>query len=128
MKLREDFISLGNIDPLHYITIASVCMTIYHGNYMPGKTIAIVPEYAKTDNFSKMSIMWLNYISYGSNIKHALNGGEKELTINIKSYKVDGFCEETNTAYEFYGCFWHGCTKCYQPNIVNSKNQKIWAQ
>ena len=57
MKLREDFIQLENIDPLRYITIASVCMTIYRSNYMPKKTIAIVPGYAKTDNFSKMSIM-----------------------------------------------------------------------
>ena len=53
MKLREDFIQLENIDPLHYITIASVCMMIYHSNYMPKKTIAIVPESVKTDNFSK---------------------------------------------------------------------------
>ena len=125
MKRREDFINLENIDPLRYIAIASVCMTIYRGNYMPKKTIAIVPESVKTDNFSKMSIMWLNYMSNGNSIKHALNGGEKELTIgNNKTYKVDGFCEETNTVYEFYGCFWHGCPKCYRPNIMNSKNQK----
>jgi hypothetical protein len=25
---------------------------------------------------------------------------------------VDGFCEETNTVYEFHGCFWHGCERC----------------
>ena len=60
----------------------------------------------------------------GQNIQHALNGGEKELTIDDKTYKVDGFCKETNTIYEFYGYFWHGCPKCYRPNIVNSKNQK----
>ena len=124
MKLRDDFIKLENIDPLRYITIASVCMTIYRSNYMPNKTIAIVPEYAKTDNFSKMSIMWLNYVSNGANIKHALNGGEKELAIGDKTYKVDGFCEEDNTVYEFYGCFWHGCPRCYRPNIINGKNQK----
>ena len=59
MKLREDFIQLENIDPLRYITIASVCMTIYRSNYMPKKTIAIVPKSVKTDNFSKMSIVWL---------------------------------------------------------------------
>ena len=105
MKLREDFIQLENIDPLCYITIASVCMMIYHSNCMPKKTIAIVPEYTKTDNFSKMSIMWLNYMSNGNNIKHALNNGEKELTIGNKTYKVDGFCKETNIVYEFYGCF-----------------------
>ena len=91
---------------------------------MPKKTIAIVPEYAKTDNFSKMSIMWLNYMSNGANIQHALNGGEKVLTIGDKTYKVDGFCEETNTVYEFYGCFWHGCPNCYKPNIINSKSQR----
>ena len=108
------------------ITITSVCMTIYRSNYMPNKTIAIVPEYAKTDNFSKMSIMWLNYVSTtnGLNIQHALNGGEKKLTIDNKTYKVDGFCKETNTVYEFYGCFWHGCPNCYKPNIINSKNQR----
>ena len=124
MKLREDFIQLENIDPLRYITIASVCMTIYRSNYMPKKTIATVPEYAKTDNFSKMSIMWLNYVSNGVNIQHALNGDEKKLTTGNKTYKVDGFCEEINTEYEFYGCFWHGCPNCYKPNIINSKNQK----
>ena len=63
-------------------------------------------------------------MSNGANIKHALNGGEKRLTIGDKTYKVDGFCEETNTIYEFYGCFWHGCPKCYRPNIINTKNQK----
>ena len=83
-KLREDFIQLENIDPLRHITIASICMTIYHSNYMPKKTIAILPEYAKTDNFSKMSIMWLNYMSNGNIIKHALKGGEKELIKPIR--------------------------------------------
>ena len=85
MKLREDFIQLENIDPLCYITIASLCMTIYRSNYMPKKAIAIVPEFAKTDNFSKMSIMWLNYVSNGLKIQHALNGGEKNLTIDNKT-------------------------------------------
>ena len=46
------------------------------------------------------------------------------MTIVDKTYKVDGFCEETNTVYEFYGCFWHGCPNCYRPNIINSKNKK----
>ena len=111
-------------NPLRHITIASVCMTIYRSNYIRKKTIATVLEYAKTDNFSKMSIMWLNYTSKDKNIQHALNGSEKELTIGNKIYKVDGFCEETNTVYEFYCCFWHGFPNCYKPNIINSKNQK----
>ena len=125
IEFREDFIKLENIDPLRYITIASVCMSIYHANYMPEKTIAIVPEYVKSDNFSKTSIMWLDYLTHKNNIQiqHALNGGEMQLTINNQIYKVDGYCKENNTVYEFYGCFGHGCTNCYRSNI-NNKNQK----
>ena len=57
-------------------------------------------------------------------IQHALNGCEKQLTINNQIYKVDGYCDKNNTVYEFYCCFWHGCTNCYQSNIINKKNQK----
>ena len=112
MKFREDFIKLENIDPLQYTTIANVCMSIYRANYMPEKTIAIVPEYTKADNFSKTFIMWLDYIASQNNIQiqHALNCGENQLTINNQIYKVDGYCDKNNTVYEFYGCFWHGCT------------------
>ena len=35
-----------------------------------------------------------------------------ECFVSKYSYKVDGFCEETNTIYEFEGCFWHGCDAC----------------
>ena len=49
-----------------------------------------------------------------------MNGGE--LTIpNIG--KVGGYCEDTNTVYEFQGCFWHGCEKCYSKDIINPWNQ-----
>ena len=93
---------------------------------MPQKTIAVVPEYIKTDNFSKTSIMWLDYTADKNKIKiqHALNGGEKQLTINNQIYKVDSYGKENNTVYEFYGCFWHGCPNCYKSNIINNKNQK----
>ena len=126
MKFREDFIKLENIDPLQYTTIANVCMSIYSANYMPEKTIAIVPEYTKADNCSKTFIMWLDYIASKNNIQiqHALNCGENQLTINNQIYKVDGYCDKNNTVYEFYGCFWHGCTTCYRSNIINNKNQK----
>ena len=46
-------------------------------------------------------------------IQHENNLGE--LRIPNSPYRVDGFCEETNTIYEYHGCYWHGCSKC-QPN------------
>ena len=38
LKFREDFIDLENIDPLRYVTIASVCTAIFLGNYMKEDT------------------------------------------------------------------------------------------
>ena len=46
------------------------------------------------------------------------NGGEYK----IKDIgKVDGFYKDT--VYEFQGCFWHGCKKCYSDDTINTKNQ-----
>ena len=28
---------------------------------------------------------------------------------------VDGWCAETRTAYQFHGCYFHGCRDCYDP-------------
>ena len=53
-------------------------------------------------------------------IQHALNGGEYNIP-NVG--KVDGFCKATNTIYEFQGCFWHGCEKCYTKDTINPCNQ-----
>ena len=126
MKLRKDFIDLDEIDPLRYITIASVCMALYRSKYMPANTIAIVSENSEKDRYSKSSICWLNWLCRKNdiNIRHALNGGEEVLKINGKSYKVDSFHNKSNTVYEFYGCFWHRCLRCFKPDAVNIKNQK----
>ena len=55
---------------------------------------------------SNVAVAWLSYISEKEDlyIEHVRNGGEKW----VEPYSLDGYCEETNTAYEFQGCFWHG--------------------
>jgi hypothetical protein len=55
-------------------------------------------------NYSKICIQWLKNIMKNENIfiQHANNGGEKNIKINKKLFKLDGFCKETNTAYEFF--------------------------
>ena len=125
LKFRQDFINQENIDPLKYITIAGVCMAIYRGNYMPKNTIAVVDNFVQTESHSAVSIAWLDYISKKNKIKiqHALEGGEKVIKCSNNKLKVDGFCESTNTVYEFQGCFWHGCPDCYKPDVINTKNQ-----
>ena len=53
-------------------------------------------------------------------IQHARNGGEKR----VDDYFLDGYREETHTAYEVQGCFWHGCPKCYARDTINVYNRK----
>jgi len=67
--------------------------------------------------YSKDSIAWLNTFK---NVQHDFNGGE----INICGTKVDGFNQETNTVYQYHGCFWHGCPDCYQENTIYIVNQE----
>ncbi len=73
------------------------------------------------DNYSRASIQWLEYVVYAGgrdgnvlDIQHALNGGERRIWGT--NYKADGFCASTNTVYEYHGCLWHGCKKCYPDN------------
>ena len=44
-------------------------------------------------------------------LQHVGNAGEYHI-LGTK-YTIDGFHYKTNTVYEFHGCFWHGCPKCY---------------
>ena len=122
MTFRTDFRKIGNIDPLKYVTIASVCMAIYRSKYMPKNTIGIIKDVPK-NTCSKTSIQWLKYISETDNvyIQHAMNGDEHFIpTVG----KVDGFCKTTNTVYEFQDCFWHGCSKCYTEDRINPVLQR----
>ena len=121
MTFREDFLKIGNIDPLQYITIASVCMALYRSKYMPKDTIGIIKDVPK-NTVSKISLQWLQWKSNVGNvyIQHAINGGEHFIP---GVGKVDGFCGATNTVYEFQGCFWHGCPKCYTQDRINPVNQ-----
>ena len=55
----------------------------------------IPPGGYKTDQYSKSSIQWLEWVSHrqGVRIQHALNGGEKSLAGS--RYKSDGYCQES---------------------------------
>ena len=69
--------------------------------------------------YSYVCIFWLNLImeQENINIQHALNGGEYK--IPGTKYKVDGYCAETNTIYEFHGDYWHGNPDIFDSNYIN---------
>jgi hypothetical protein len=78
-------------------------------------------------SYSKMQINWIQSIidKEQINILHAENGGEYIIT---GIGKVDGFCKENNTVYEFHGDFFHGYPGKYNPDEVNPKNGKTFKE
>ena len=82
------------------------------------------------DNHSRSSIVWLEYEAkrLNINIKHARNGGEhrvKSNNPNGKWLKLDGYhineITGKETAFEYMGCVFHGCRRCYPQNGGKAK-------
>ena len=96
------------IDPFDTATtIAGYCMQVYRTNFLQKDTIALLPQHQELKRKqSHEALQWLSYTAdkEGIRIQHARNGGEKR----VGNYYLDGYCEETHTAYEYQGCYWHG--------------------
>ena len=88
-------------------TIAAYCMQVYRTKFLQKDTIALLPQHQQHKRKqSHEALQWLSYISEKEevHIQHDRNGGEKR----VGKYYLDGYCEETHTAYEYQGCYWHG--------------------
>ena len=125
MEFRELFYNVTDIDSFRTLTIASACHLVYRTNYLPKDTIGIIPPmgYNPKNNQSVFAHKWLSYTADKDEIyiQHARNGGEKR----EGNYIIDGYHEEeTHTAFEVHGCFWHGCPRCYTRDTVNPVNGK----
>ena len=68
----------------------------------------------KSRPFSKVAIDWLAWCQNQEEFKdvkieHALNGGERTITLEKTSFSPDGYCEINSTKhfFQFSGCYWH---------------------
>jgi hypothetical protein len=109
LEFRELFRDVTNIDPFEKcLTIASACNLVFRTNFLKEITIAILPPHGYHPGIkqSNIALKWLSYTAEKNDvyIQHKRNGGEK----TVGQYSLDGYDEETHTAYEFHGCFWHG--------------------
>ena len=115
---REMFRDETGIDPFNKaLTIASYCQEVYLTNFLKKDTIAVFNNHRQLKvKQSNDAVTWLSYISEKEDlyIKHVRNGGEKR----FQRYSLDGYCEETHTAYEYQGCYWHG-NGCDVDLIIN---------
>ncbi|XP_028408209.1 uncharacterized protein LOC114530787 [Dendronephthya gigantea] len=125
LEFRELFRDVTDIDPFEKcLTIASACNLVFRKNFLKENTIAIIPPhgYRPKDKQSILALKWLTFTAEKNDIyiQHARNAGETR----VGNYLLDGYHEETNTAYGINGCFWHGCLKCYARDTVNSVSGK----
>jgi len=113
----EEGRSIG-ADCLDFTTIAGLCFNgIYRRYFLPEQTVALVEPAAK-QQYSYMCAATMEYLMKEKKIviQHALRGGEAKLLEgeNGRMYPVDGWDEANNTAYQFHGCYYHGCPHCFQ--------------
>ena len=96
------------MDPFDTVTtIAAYCMQVYRTKFLQKDTIALLPQHQQFKRKqSYEALQWLSYTAEKEEIRiqHDRNGGEKR----VGNYYLDGYCEETHTAYEYQGCYWHG--------------------
>ena len=81
-----------------------------------------------SSNYSQKSIKYLDFISkfYNIQIQHAEK--ETEFVIPTTKYKADGYCQETNTIYEFHGDYWHGNPKLFKEDSINKTTNKSFGE
>ena len=113
LKFRSIFLQECNVDPfLEAVTIASACNLAFRRNFLKPNTIGIIPNggYRLADNQSAKAIQWLSWEEEKRQVRiqHAANSREFKIP---GIGKVDGFDGEK--VYEFHGCYFHGCPKCF---------------
>jgi len=69
-------------------------------------------------------LTWLEFQSRSHNvfIQHIGNSEKEYYDIHTDRY-VDGYCAMTKTVYQFLGCYYHGCPKCF-PDPTKMHPQK----
>ena len=137
-KFQDEFHSHADFNPMEKcITIASACNRFWRKKQLKPDTIAVEPPrgwFGARSNTSIVAREWLAFqnrllrtqhaerdMVHPDRIRTATSGGEVNVLTPAQSYRVDGFDESTRTVYEFHGCLWHGCPKCFPRRNTYSK-------
>jgi hypothetical protein len=81
------------------------------------------------NGFSKSQIEWLEFLMTKLQINIINIKNEKEHRITGSFKLADGYCKELNTIFEYDGCYFHGCPKCYtNRDHVNTRCNKTFQE
>lgn len=104
-------------------TIVGLALKIYRSNFLNKDIIGQIPAegYGGNVNQSTIALYWLRNIEgelseNGMTLQSKLSVGGEQRILNKH---VDGYCEENHTINQFHGCFFHGCTECYEEDTLN---------
>ena len=83
------------------------------GNRILAPESAFEKAFYTEGSFGIKATCWLEYVAKqsGTHIHHHRCGHRGEWLVG--GAKVDGYHKETKTVFQFHGCFWHGCIKCF---------------
>ena len=86
------------------------------------------PHCALSGGYSKSQIEWLETIAINEDImiQHALSPEGEYVIAGVG--RVDGFCQQTNTVYEYHGDYWHGNPVIYDPEEFNPTVNKTYGE
>ena len=83
------------------------------GNRILAPESAFEKAFYTEGSFGIKATCWLEYVARqsGTHIHHHRcgHGGERL----VGGDKVDGYHPEAKTVFQFHGCFWHDCIKCF---------------
>ena len=102
------------------MTIASACNLFWRREKLEEDLIALEPQNGWRGNRldqSKVALQWLYFEDWKlggvGRVRHVRNMGEVKVLTPEEEYFGDSFDKETNTVYEFHGCYYHGCKRCF---------------
>ena len=122
---QQEFERQAGFNPMaKCITIASACNLYWRKHHLTPDTIAVEPLGGWRGAQVKQSLKALQWLYYqehlipkegasADRIRHVRNGGEQSVRTIANSYFVDGYDPLTRTVYEFHGCLYRGCPRCY---------------
>ena len=83
------------------------------GNRILAPESAFEKTFYPEGSFCIKATCWLEYVARqnGTHIHHHRCGHRGKRLVG--GDKVDGYHPETKTVFQYHGCFWHGCIKCF---------------
>jgi len=128
LKYRKMFKESLDVDPFKYVTLPSLCMSIYINKFLPDKTIVGNSADKIVSTVCKEWLIYLNdtnltpetpiLVEKKENIDYNRNKINKEKAHYSDKclFTVDALDSKNKIVKEFYGCYWHGCPKCFPEN------------